>query len=206
MTSSGESTDRADRVTERSLTIEHSKVDAVVDRLVAVAENLSTGFDKWNEQYVSGPSLYFVVIADAYYGSYTDPLGENRWPTDVCRTVTDDLDSFTTATRDVAFACDGAVIVTVDGTIQEQMVRVKTPAEVDAGESERVEYADWMGTKHLSAAEISTRQEVLATVTLSEENGRVTVFRRGQYTDRRRNEIGGRWESPNETQTPPEDR
>lgn len=206
MTSSGESTDRADRVTERSLTIEHSKVDAVIDRLVAVAENLSTGFDKWNEQYVSGPSLYFVIIADAYYGSYTDPLGENRWPTDVCRTVTDDLDSFTTATRDVAFACDGAVVVTVDGTIQEQMVRVKTPAELDAGESERIEYADWMGTKHLSAAEISTRQEVLATVTLSEENGRVTVFRRGQYTDRRRSEIGGRWDAPDETQTPPGDR
>ncbi|MEF8813684.1 MAG: diadenylate cyclase [Halovenus sp.] len=205
MTSSGESTDNTDRVTQRSLTIEHSKVNAIIDRLVAVAENLSTGFDKWNEKYVSGPSLYFLVIADAYYGSYTDPLGENRWPTDVCRTVTGDLDSLTTATRDVAFSYDGAVVVTVDGTIQEQMVRVKTPAEPDAGESEKIDYADWMGTKHLSAVEISTQKEVLATVTLSEENGRVTLFERGQYVDRRRSEIGGRWESPAETQTPPRD-
>jgi DNA integrity scanning protein DisA with diadenylate cyclase activity len=50
-----------------------------------------------------------------------------------------------------------------------------------------------MGTKHLSAVEISTRPEILAAVTLSEENGRVTVFENGSYEDRERAELGGRW-------------
>jgi DNA integrity scanning protein DisA with diadenylate cyclase activity len=54
-------------------------------------------------------------------------------------------------------------------------------------------YADWMGTKHLSALEISTRQEVLWAVTLSEEDGRVTSFLNGNYQDYPREGIGGRW-------------
>jgi hypothetical protein len=185
--------DRKRGFTERSLAVEHSKVNDIIDRLVAVAESLSAEFEKWDEQYVSGPSLYFVVIADARYDSYADSLGENRWPTDICRMVTGDLESFVTATRDVAFSCDGAVIVTVDGTIQGQMVRIKSPDGARVREREEIEYADWMGTKHLSAAEISTEKEVLAAVTVSEEDGRVTIFKQGQYTDRSRDEIGDRW-------------
>jgi hypothetical protein len=50
-----------------------------------------------------------------------------------------------------------------------------------------------MSAKHLSAYEASTREGVLAAVTLSEENGRVTVFRDGDYDDRERDELGGRW-------------
>jgi len=56
-----------------------------------------------------------------------------------------------------------------------------------------IDYADWMGTKHLSALEVSLREEVLASVTLSEENGRVTVFRDGKHADFEREKLGGRW-------------
>lgn len=36
---------------------------------------------------------------------------------------------------------------------------------------ESIEYFDWMGTKHLSAVEISVRPDILAAVTRSEKNG-----------------------------------
>ena len=61
--------------------IEHSTVDGLVERLVDTAESLSAGFDQWEEQYVSGPSLYGVIFADANYEQYVDPLGANTWPT-----------------------------------------------------------------------------------------------------------------------------
>jgi DNA integrity scanning protein DisA with diadenylate cyclase activity len=45
----------------------------------------------------------------------------------------------------------------------------------------------------MSAIETSVRPEVVATVTLSEETGRVSVFRDGEANSMRREEIGGRW-------------
>jgi DNA integrity scanning protein DisA with diadenylate cyclase activity len=45
----------------------------------------------------------------------------------------------------------------------------------------------------MSAIETSVRPEVAATVTLSEETGRVSVFRDGKATSMRRHEIGGEW-------------
>ncbi|MFB6297497.1 MAG: diadenylate cyclase [Salinirussus sp.] len=172
---------------------DHSTVDSLVDKLVDVAESLSLGFDRWDEQYVSGPSLYVVVLADANYGEYADPLGANTWPTDTARLVTEEPEAFVRAVRNVALSRDGAVVVTADGTVQRQMVRIRSPSAAEAKRREEIDYADWMGTKHLSAVEISTREEVLAAVTLSEENGRVSVFRDGDYEDREREEIGGRW-------------
>lgn len=185
--------DTTRRLADTSLRVEHSKSGSIIRRLVDVSESLSAEFGKWDEQYVSGPSLYFVLVADANYDSYTDALGENKWPTETSRLVTGQLDAFVTATREVAFSCDGAIIVTVDGTVQEQMVRVKSSASPTVERREEIEYADWMGTKHLSASEISTRDEVLAAVTLSEENGRVTLFEGGKFTDNTRDELGGRW-------------
>lgn len=193
MSESSEPDDVPTPLPDTALVTDHSRVDELVDRLVDVAEGLSAAFDRWEEPYVSGPSLYFVVVADADYSQYADPLGTNTWPTDTCRVVTDDFGSFVTAAREVAFSCDGAVVVTVDGTVQQQMVRIRSPNPTAVERHDDVDAAGWMGTKHLSAVEISTRQEVLAAVTLSEENGRVTVFRDGEYSDRQRHELGGRW-------------
>lgn len=176
-----------------SLITEHAKTDQLVDRLVDVAESLSTGFDRWEEQYVSGPSLYFVVVADANYEEYADPLGANTWPIDTCQVATNDIGPLVTATREVAFSCDGAIVIMTDGTVQEQMVRIRSPSATEVERRDAFDYAGWMGTKHLSAVEISNREEVLAAVTLSEEDGRVTVFRNGSYQDRQREELGGRW-------------
>jgi DNA integrity scanning protein DisA with diadenylate cyclase activity len=54
-------------------------------------------------------------------------------------------------------------------------------------------YADWMGARHMSAVDTSTRDPVVAAVTLSEEDGRVTVFEDGAYEDATRDALGGDW-------------
>jgi hypothetical protein len=177
-----------DRVLEQYATSQ-----ALMDQIRYTAETLSMEFDRWGEQHVSGPSLYVLVIADLDYEAYTDPLGGNRWPVGRCRVVTDAPDAFTQVAREVAFDRDGALVVTGDGTIQEQMVRVRSPTSDEMRGVDDLSYPDWMGTKHLSALETSTREGVLWAVTLSEEDGRVTTFLDGTYQDYPRPDIGGRW-------------
>jgi hypothetical protein len=164
----------------------------LMDLLRYTAETLSLEFTRWDEEHVTGPSLYLLIVADVDFGDYTDPLGGNTWPVDRCEVVSEEPESFIRAARDVAFTRDGAVIVAADGTVQEQMVRVRnlSPAEIERYD---VTAADWMGTKHLSALEASTRKQVLWAVTLSEETGRVTTFLDGAYKDYERDELGGRW-------------
>ncbi|CCQ37973.1 uncharacterized protein Nmlp_3861 [Natronomonas moolapensis 8.8.11] len=164
-----------------------------MDLLRYTCETLSLEFDRWDEPYVSGPSLYFLIVADVDFVEYTDPLGANTWPIDRCGVVSESAEPFVDVARDVAFSCDGAVVVAADGTIQEQMVRVRSPSPEEMDTDEALSYPDWMGTKHLSALEISTREEVLWAVTLSEEDGRVTSFLNGTYKDYPREGIGGRW-------------
>jgi hypothetical protein len=171
----------------------YSTSQELMDLIRYTAESLSMEFDRWDEEHIRGPSLYVLIVADVTFDEYTDPLGANRWPVERCRVVTDSADAFTEVAREVAFSCDGAVVVTADGTLQEQMVRVRSPSAEEAESDEELVYADWMGTKHLSALEASTRKEVLWAVTLSEENGRVTTFLNGTYQDYPREEIGGRW-------------
>jgi diadenylate cyclase len=165
----------------------------LLDRIRYLCESLSLDFDKWDQQHVTGPSLYFLIVASVDFEAYADPMGENTWPTDRCSNVHDSADAFPRVARDVAFRCDGAVVVTGDGTIQQQMMRVRTlnPDEVAAAAD--INYPDWMGSKHMSALETTLRKNVLLAVTLSEETGRVTTFVNGTYQDYTIDEIGGRW-------------
>ena len=165
----------------------------LVDQIRYVAEGLSIDFDRWGDQYVRGPSLYFLIVAGTGFEEYTDPLGGNTWPVDRCQVVFDSEDSFKRVAEDVAFTRDGAIIVTADGTIQEQMVRVRSPTHDDHPNASEMDYPDWMGTKHVSALETSRRENVLWAITLSEEDGRVTTFLNGTYQDYPREAIGGRW-------------
>jgi len=165
----------------------------LMDQIRYVAETLSMEFEKWDDQYVSGPSLYFLLVAETDFEEYTDPLGENIWPTDRCKIVLDSPEAFRRVAEDVAFSRDGAIIVTGDGTIQRQMVRVRSPNRAEVPAVEELEYPDWMGTKHMSALETSLRKNVLWAVTLSEEDGRVTTYLDGTYQDYPREEISGRW-------------
>jgi len=165
----------------------------LMDQIRYTAETLSMEFDQWDQQYVSGPSLYLLIVSEINFEAYTDPMGDNRWPVERCQVVTESPDTFTEVARDVASSRDGAVVVTGDGTIQEQMVRVRSPSREYIRTFDKLEYADWMGAKHMSALETSIREEVLWVITLSEEDGRVTTFLDGTYQDYPREDIGGRW-------------
>jgi hypothetical protein len=177
------------------LRVEYTTVGELIDFITYAVESISLGFDRWDEAYVRGPGLYFVVVTGVHAGGYADPLGENTWPVGTCRVVTENLDGFVGAAESVGHTRDGAVIISTDGTVQEQMVRIKSQSASENREVEdgMVEYADWMGTKHLSAIEVSVREEVVAAITLSEENGRVSVFQDGDYDDYLRGELGGVW-------------
>jgi diadenylate cyclase len=180
--------DTLDRVLDK-----YAQSQDLMDQIRYTVESLSLNFDHWGESHVTGPSLYFLIIAEVNFDEYTDPLGTNTWPVERCRVASESPDAFTKVARDVAFSRDGAVIVTGDGTIQEQMVRVRSPNRDELHAIQDLTYPDWMGTKHMSALETSVRDDVLWAITLSEEDGRVTTFLNGTYQDYPREEIGGRW-------------
>ena len=92
-------------------------------------------------------------------------MGANTWPTDICASVSDDIDAFYEVASTVAYSCDGGVCVGLDGTVLEQMVRFQNVRDEDLPDS----------------------------VTLSEETGRVTTFKGGGYETVTRGEIGSPW-------------
>jgi len=177
-----------------SLRVEYTTVAELIEFIKYAIESVSLGFDRWDEEHVRGPGLYFVVVTGVHSGAYADPLGENTWPIETSRVVTENFDAFVEAARTVGFRRDGAVVISTAGTGQAQMVRIKSPSGEEAAKADTtVKYADWMGTKHLSAIEVSVREEVVAAVTLSEENGRMTIFEDGEYDDYQRDALGGVW-------------
>ncbi|GAB7009243.1 hypothetical protein [Halorubrum trueperi] len=172
----------------------HERVREIVDRLTYCAEHVSVSFDGWDEPHVKGPGLYFAVVADREYGAYADPMGDNRWPRERCPSAFA-ADGFVEVVESVSVEQDGGVVVAVDGEIESQMVRFRDLG-TRSGESDLVDdvnYEPWMGSRHMSAIETSIRPEVVATVTLSEETGRVSVFRDGEADSMQRHELGGRW-------------
>jgi len=173
----------------------HSNVRELLDCLVFALEGISLEFEKWETRHVKGPGLYVAVVTGPTVAEFADPMGSNHWPVSRCRTVRDRPDGFYETARDVARTRDGAVVVSVDGVIQRQMVRFRDPVSDDSGppDAELADYEDWMGARHMSALDTSVRPNVVSTLTLSEETGRVTVFRRGTFETYARPELGGEW-------------
>lgn len=157
-------------------------VVAVLGRIEDCVRDISRGFERWDDPYARGPGLYFVVGRDSVAG-FTDPMGTNRWPVEDCASVFDDSNALLETARGVAFSCDGAVVVHSDGTIQEEMVRVNQLSTAERARIDDLPYAEWMGTRHMSALETATREEVVAAITLSEEDGRVTIFTEVGFED-----------------------
>lgn len=175
---------------------EHDRVIELIDVIQYCVESVSIEFARWDEPRLRGPGLYFVVVSGSSVEGYADPMGDNRWPVEDCPVVSGDIDSFYEAAAEVAVSRDGAVVVSVDGVLLEQMVRFRdlTSAELSRIEGvEEIQYADWMGARHMSAADTSAREEVVAAMTLSEEDGRVTVFEDGAFQDFRRENLGEEW-------------
>lgn len=71
---------------------------------------------------------------------------------------------------------DGAIIINQDGQVlAENIYLIVDEPSVDIPEG--------TGTRHISAASFSTRTDVLATFTLSEETGIVRIWKDGTYTE-----------------------
>lgn len=157
-------------------------IDAILERIEGCVKDVSRGFERWNDPHARGPGLYFVVTRD-FGTEFATPMGANRWPIEDCATVFAESNAFLETARNVALSCDGAVIVHSDGTIEEAMVRVEQLSPAESRRNDDLPYAGWMGARHMSALETSTRKEVIAAITLSEEDGRVTVFTDGTFED-----------------------
>jgi diadenylate cyclase len=157
-------------------------IEAILERIERCVKDISLEFERWDDPHARGPGLYFVVEQDSM-AEFTAPMGANRWPVEDCSTVFADPDVFLEAARTVALSCDGAVVVHNDGTIEETMVRVKQLSPAECRRNDELPDTGWMGARHMSALETSTREEVIAAVTLSEEEGRVTVFTDGTFED-----------------------
>jgi diadenylate cyclase len=173
----------------------HPRVEELLDIVRYCLEAISLEFDRWDEPHVSGPGFYLVVVSGTSVEEYADPMGANRWPVERCGSVFGDIEAFHEAATATAERMDGAVVATIDGVLQERMVRLKDPsrAALEERNDGPVAYADWMGSRHMNALDISLRDDVVAAVTLSEENGRVTLFIDGAFDDHTRTELGGRW-------------
>lgn len=174
----------------------NAHVNRITERILDCVESISIEFDGYERPELKGPGFYVAIVTGRSVAGYADPMGTNRWPVETCANVEADTDLFYEAATEVATSRDGGIVVGVDGTILEQMVRFRNvtdhdlPADVTL---EDIDYAGWMGARHMSAYEISLREEVVTTITLSEETGRVTTFRNGQYETMTREEVGRPW-------------
>jgi len=183
---------------ERALEFDYRRAAStgrLIRRVLDCAESISLGFDGYGREEFKRPGLYVAVVAGRSVAGFADPMGTNLWPVDTCGDALADLDRFYEAASTVATSRDGGAVVGVDGTVLEQMVRFRdvTGGGLEGASPNDLEYADWMGARHMSAHETSLRPEVVATVTLSEESGRVTVFRDGEYETTVRERLGEPW-------------
>ena len=63
------------------------------------------------------------------------------------------------------------------------MVRIKQLSPAECRRTDDLPCAGWMDARHMSALETSTPKDVVAAITLSEEDGQVTVFTDGTFDD-----------------------
>ena len=173
----------------------HDGVCELVDCIRFTLEGISLDFGRWGEPYVTGPGAYVAIVTGPSIEAFADPMGNNEWPTDRCRVLRRNLETFFQTAWHVSLTQDGAVVVSVDGVVQSQMVRVRDLMPDEKGDlaPKATEYEDWMGSRHMSALDASRRPTVVATLTLSEETGRVSVFRDGAIESLERTELGGVW-------------
>lgn len=66
------------------------------------------------------------------------------------------------------------------------MVRVNQLSTAERARIDEFPYAGWIGTCHMSALETAPREEVVAAITLSEEDGRITIFTEERFEDYQR--------------------
>lgn len=152
------------------------RTDGLIETIMGALAAVSDEFDHWDEHHVRGPGLY-VLVVDGTPSEYSEPMGDSRWPVERCRNVLDDPAGFVEVAKTVGRNQDGAIVVETDGSIHGQMVRLHDRPSTDGdGTEDVVQFRDWMGARHMSAMDASVRPSVVAAITLSEEDGDVSLF------------------------------
>ncbi|MFO7926425.1 MAG: diadenylate cyclase [Halobacteriota archaeon] len=167
---------------------EHERVQQLIDTLRYHLEDIALGYDRSDDPTGRAPGMYLALVVGPSVESYADPMGDNRWPESEGRDPLRDPDEFADAAAEVAYTCDGAVVLSVDGVVNRQLVRFRS-VEGPSGDA----YEPWMGARHMSALDISTHHDVIATLTLSQESGRVTVFEHEGFESVQWEELGRPW-------------
>lgn len=170
---------------------DHEVVKRLREQLRSYLEAVALGFDRWGEDRVFGPGAYVAIVIGPSLTRFADPMGNNRWPADAPTDLHADPDGCFEAFETTTYNCDGALVVAVDGIVFPQFVRFR---DVDHPTSQS--YADWMGARHMSALDVSAHPEVVATLTLSQESGRITVFQDGSYESTVYEQLGDPWQEP----------
>lgn len=167
---------------------EHERVVRLVAMLRYHLEEISLAYDRTTDQNRRAPGMYVAVVVGPSIEDYADPMGDNRWPEGGVCDPFEDSDGFARAASEVAYSCDGAVVVSVDGVVNSQLVRFRS---IDV--SPEMGYEPWMGARHMSALDVSIRSDVIATLTVSQESGRVTVFEDGSFESVEWEALGRPW-------------
>lgn len=153
------------------------RVGRWVKRIVEYAQRMSYDYEHYGEadpdSDVSrkGPGLYVAFVSSSTISDIADQPNPNVWYDSEPRYVDDD--GLYPELRQVAQTQDQAVVIWMNGRVHEYNVRFLPP------EPERrsdVRYPDERGTRHQSAAETSIRDEIVMTLTVSEEDGTVMTF------------------------------
>lgn len=48
------------------LRVEYTTVSELIEFITYAVESISLGFDRWDEEYIRGPGLYFVVVTGVH--------------------------------------------------------------------------------------------------------------------------------------------
>lgn len=59
------------------LRVEYTTVTEIIEFITYAIESISLIFDRWDEESIRGPGLYFVVVTGIHSGACADPVGEN---------------------------------------------------------------------------------------------------------------------------------
>lgn len=132
---------------------------AIAERIRCSVQKTSLGVAQWNDPHAQGPGVCFVIERDSATAC-VEPMGTNRWPVEDCASVFASRGALCEAAGEVAFACDGAVVVHDDGTIKKEMVRMKQLSAAEREEIDSLPYGGWMGARRMSAPETSTRDVI----------------------------------------------
>lgn len=172
--------------------LEDPEVQSWEDNLDFVMETLSANNSYENGELVkeTGPGLLVVQLSNDSIDEYASRMQLNPWDGEEEGYIHDDPGELYDLFRETSKQ-DGAVIVTGNGRILPSNAYLEPPSET----KELAESTHGRGAKHITAARISTLNEVVYAKALSSADGGTTTYVDGeQMRAEEREEFAGKWQ------------